>query len=133
MATRYLAGNQGAVTIGGTAYKVTTWKYDPTVDTVKSRAAGDGAYSQVPIAKFWEFTCTIVTNLAGTIPNVASLIGTNVAFVADTDSTPKLRVSGTGIVMSDPITSPADDNVTVELTIQCSDADAANLPTVTVA
>lgn len=132
----YLNGKNAAIAIASTAYPVENWDSTLKLDVVRSRGSGDGAWSRQPVAKDWEFNGTVMVALTQTPPNPVTLLGAEVAIVADTDESPKVRVSGTGLVTEAKITTPAGDNsgnVTIAIKVECSSADIADFLTVTVA
>jgi hypothetical protein len=133
---RYLTGTNGVVILGtgpGVTVKSKGWEYRPKVDTKASRAAGDGAMGRTALNKDFELSCTILIPVTGTPIDIDGYLGLNTAFTLKTDATPKMQVAGTGLVTGSTIGSPLDDDVTIELTIECDDADVANFPVVTVA
>lgn len=140
MSIQYLTGYDGRVSLtpaGGSVIniKVTKWDFKPKVEVARTRAGGDGAYSRDPIAKDWEANIEGLVQKGVAAPNSALVIGLNTtAFVLKSDGgvTPKLQVSGVGIVTEGEYGSPADDHITISFKIECDDADVTNFPTVTV-
>jgi hypothetical protein len=133
MARNYYTGKDGAAVIAAVDAVVTDWDYTEKPEIARSRGGGDGAFSRKPIATDWEANVTVIMPETEAPLDISDYRGVSVAFTLKSDDTPKLRVVGSGLVTNARYSSPIGDNVTIELKLECNDADEANLPVITAA